>query len=107
MNKMRRKEIYKVVERLYKLENESDIDKLHEQLIDIIEDIEYILSEEESCKDNIPENLQNGARYEESEHSCDCMENAISELECIEDDNELEPIITAINAAVDYLNDAT
>jgi uncharacterized protein Yka (UPF0111/DUF47 family) len=106
MNKMRRKEIRAVIKKLYELTNETDINKLCEQLADVLEDIEYILSEEECYKDNIPENLQNGERYESSEYSCDCLENAISELEYVDSDDELNTIIAAINTATDYLNDA-
>lgn len=107
MNKMRRKEIYAVIARLNGLTLENDMEKIHEQLLDIIDDIELILSDEECYKDNIPENLQNGSRYEESEYSCDCLQDAINELEYVEDEEEKESIVLAINSAVDYLNDAT
>ena len=106
MNKMRRKAIYRIIARLNALMLEDDIEKLHDQLADIIEDIESILNDEECYKDNIPENLQNGSRYEESEYSCDCLQDAINELEYTEDEEEKETIMTAINSAVDYLNDA-
>lgn len=107
MNKRRRKEIYAVITRLNGLTQENDVEKIHELLADIIEDIDLILNDEECYKDNIPENLQNGSRYEESEYSCDCLQDAISELEYVEDEEEKECIVSAINSAVNYLNDAT
>ena len=107
MNKRRRKEIYELVSRLYKLSADSDIETLHEQMADIREDIESILNDEECYRDNIPENLQNGSRYEESEYSCDCLQDAINELEYVEDDEDKEAIMAAIESAVDYLNNAT
>lgn len=107
MNKMRRKEIYAIIARLNGLTLENEVEKIHEVLLDIIDDIDLVLNDEECYKDNIPENLQNGSRYEESEYSCDCLQDAINELEYVENEEDKAEIVSAINSAVNYLNDAT
>ena len=65
MNKTRRKAISAVLE----------------QIEDLKTSLEELLSDEETYRDNIPENLQNGTRYEESEDAISDMEDAISNLE--------------------------
>lgn len=65
MNKIRRKAISAVLE----------------QIEDLKTSLEELLGDEETYRDNIPENLQNGTRYEESEDAISDMEDAISNLE--------------------------
>lgn len=60
MNKRRRTEIEKLIERLADLE--SDIDGLY--------------SEEEEYRDNMPENLQGSERYEAADSACDALSSA-------------------------------
>lgn len=106
MNKMRRKEIRQVISRLNKLLEELNLEDIRDIIADIIEDVELILSDEECYKDNIPENLQNGYRYNDSEYACDCLQDAISELEYIDGDEDVKSIIGYINSAINYLNEA-
>ena len=106
MNKMRRKEIRQVISRLSKLLEEFDLEDICDIITDIIEDVELILSDEECYKDNIPENLQNGYRYNDSEYACDCLQDAISELEYIDGDEDVKSIAGYISSAINYLNEA-
>ena len=67
MNKQRRKLI---VENITFLEN-------------IKNKLENILTDEEICFDNMPENLQGSIRGEESENAIDILSEAVEELESI------------------------
>ena len=109
MNKTRRKEIRAIIATLQKLAETittSTTSDIEEVLNDIIEDVEYILNEEECYKDNIPENLQNSIRYEESEESCDNLEEAISTLGYIDNDDSVDYIIKNIHESIQYLQGA-
>jgi len=110
MNKLRRKEIYEIIRRLYALctylKENKEID-LISMLSDIIEDIDFIFSDEECYKDNIPENLQGGYRYEAAEEACDNLESAKDSLEDIDEDDSIEDIMNSIEEAIDYLNEAS
>lgn len=51
------------------------------QLLEEAKDIlEEALNEEDEYRDNIPENLQNSERYEQSETYSDAMDSAINEI---------------------------
>ena len=64
MNDKRRKRISEVVARLESCST----------------DLESIKDEEDETRDNIPENLQNGDRYCESEECSDKIDDAISDI---------------------------
>jgi hypothetical protein len=103
MNKTRRKEIFKIIQKLNKLLsniNMVDIDQLILDIGEIIDEIQMVLDEEEGVRDNIPENLQGGFRYEESEDACDNMYDAISELEDIDDEYLQDEIEECISSAI-------
>ena len=53
-------------------------------------DLEDVYTEEESCRDNIPENLQNTEKYDDMCDIVDSLENAINIL----------------SEAIDYLENA-
>lgn len=106
MNKIRRKEIRQVISRLNKLLEGFSLENICDLIADIIEDVELILSDEECYKDNIPENLQNGYRYNDSEYACDYLQDAISELEYIDEEEDEKSIISYINSAIHYLNES-
>lgn len=109
MNKFRRKEIYNIIKNinqlLRNLENNA-IENIMQIIEELISLIESILDEEEMCRDNIPENLQSGYRYEDSENACDNLESAIETLEDIEDDATKEDIIDALLSVLNYLNES-
>lgn len=73
MNKVRRKSLASV----YEL-----IERAKEQL-------EELLAEEEECRDNMPESLQDTERYERMEEACSNMEEAVEGLESALEDIEL------------------
>lgn len=60
MNKVRRKRLTEIKEKLEMLQNE----------------LEDIADEEEDYRDNIPENLQGSERYEKAEQACDALSYA-------------------------------
>ena len=66
MNKIRRKEIYTVCNKLETFKNIQASER-RSNLTDIINDIEMILSDEQYYMDSIPENMQGGSKYEKAE----------------------------------------
>lgn len=76
MNKIRRKSLLEI------------IDKLEDLNITL----EYLKQEEEQYRDNMPENLQGSERYQQSDEACDNMDDAITSL---------EDAINAIEAAIE------
>jgi hypothetical protein len=106
MNKRRRKEVFKIIQNLNKLLSELDsydVDEIVMLVQEAIDEIQLVLDEEECVRDNIPENLQNGYRYEESEDACDNLSDAICELEEIEDESSKEEIQEYISDAIKNL----
>lgn len=98
MNNKRRREIYEIAMKLLSMKN-KDIDALN----DIIKDIDYIQDEEEDYRDNIPENMQGGSRYERADEACDNLSYASSYVsEAIDSDDWNE----YLQKAVEHLNDA-
>ena len=80
MNKHRRKAIYNCI----KLLSSQDPD-----LESIEYDITSILEEEDEYRDNMPENLQGGERYSDSEAASDSLNDAILYIQdAISDENE-------------------
>lgn len=65
MNKERRKRIQEVANQIDSLKGE----------------VEDILSEEEEYKENIPENMQGGERFETAEAACDNLQSAVDNIE--------------------------
>lgn len=64
MNKVRRKNLQSIIDRLE----------------DIKADLEEITYEEEEYRDNIPENLQGGEKYERADEVCDSLNDAADTL---------------------------
>ena len=64
MNKIRRKKLSEIIDRIQAITN----------------DLENILSEEEDYRDNMPENLQSSEKYETSDNACSFMQDAIDNL---------------------------
>jgi flagellar biosynthesis chaperone FliJ len=61
---------------------------LYGQLAEIKDQLDGILSEEEDYRDNIPENMQSGERYEKIDDACNSLSEAVEFVEnaydCIE-----------------------
>lgn len=64
MNKVRRKNLQSIIDRLE----------------DIKADLEEITYEEEEYRDNIPENLQGSEKYERADEACDSLNDAAHTL---------------------------
>lgn len=92
MNNTRRKEIRNIIDELETMAGRLD---------DLYSWLDELKSEEEEYRDNIPENLQGGIRYEESEEASDNMEYASDALY----DLSLE-MTNYIEDAISYLENA-
>ena len=109
MNKVRRRGIRANITKLYELVQtikETGLSEIEDKLADIIEDLEYFLSEEECYRDNMPENLQNGFKYERAEEACDNLQDAVDILAYIDSSDTIEYAINNIDEAVNCLNNA-
>ena len=107
MNKVRRKEIFKIIQMLNKLLSNMyniSISDIVVELESIMDYIQIVLDEEECVMDNIPENLQNSYRYEESENACDNLNDAINEIEEIDDECDKMEITETITNVIGCLN---
>lgn len=62
-------------------ERRKALSKIKNRIEDIREDIEQLLDEEQECFVGIPENMQNGERYEKSENAISALEEVIENLE--------------------------
>lgn len=109
MNKLRRKEISSIINDLIQLLLDIESSKV-EDIIDKIEDIadnvQCVLDDEETYRDNVPENLQNGVRYQNSEDACDNLEDAADSLFGIEISDKKEYIVKMVSSAINSLNNA-
>ena len=94
MNKNRRKELCAVASKLLLLKR-TENDNIEEDLDAIKNNLSMILYDEESYMDNIPENFQNGYRYQMAEDACNNIENAIDAL----DDGDIDDAISYIYGA--------
>ena len=102
MNKQRRSEIYIIIRKILSIVQNGICDK--DKLTDILADIEYIQNEEEDYRDNIPENMQGGDRYERADEACDNMSYACDYVsEAVDSDDWID----YLKKAVEYLNDAS
>ena len=112
MNKLRRKEIHLICNRLSNLQKTIQIDSFYKdavkaELDNIYSDIDFVRSDEECYMDNIPENLQGGYRYEAAEEACDNLENAMDSIyEAKENVNSKTDILKYIDKAIEYLYNA-
>lgn len=110
MNKIRRKEIYSIIKQLndvlQKLK-EGNVQYFLDNIDSIMDAIECVLDEEEDYQDRVPENLQSGWRYEESENASDNLRSALDELEEIDEDDGAKDIMSNVSNAINYLDQAT
>ena len=56
------------------------IEEIRDRLAEISDEIDEILGEEEEYRDNIPENLQGGERYERAEEAVSNLSSATDSL---------------------------
>ncbi len=67
----------------------------------ILEELRDLLYEEEDVRDNYPESLQDTDAYNTMDESCDYLEEAIDELEAMEEDDEDYDGVVDILASID------
>ncbi|WP_086348502.1 hypothetical protein [Candidatus Enterococcus clewellii] len=63
------------------LRRKREIEKIQNEMQELLERLEEIQEEEEEYRDNMPENLQESFRYEESEEASGNLDDAYSEIE--------------------------
>lgn len=90
MNKQRRKQISEVVSR---------VESVQAELESLLDDIQGIIDEETEYRDNIPENMQVGDRYEMADHACCELEAAHETLDNAKD--SLEEVVSSLESAAE------
>lgn len=90
MNKQRRKEIQEVVKR---------VEAVQAEIESLLDDIQGITDEETEYRDNIPENMQGGDRYEMADHACCELEAAHDTLEQAND--SLADAVSSLESAAE------
>ena len=96
MNNKRRKEIKSCIVALCKTNSNIDV---------VLENLNDILMDEDYYRDNMPENLQGGIRYEESEEASDYLNDAISYLTDALDEDDIVYIDMLIEDLEDNIED--
>lgn len=99
MNKVRRKELNRVIGRLNSIQDKDD-------LYSCINILERLRDEEQDYYDNIPENLQYSQRAEASKYAIDSLDEAIDLLNELYDDEEFDKDDEWIQDAIDKIDDA-
>lgn len=89
MNKQRRKQISEVVSR---------VESVQAELESLLDDIQGIMDEEKEYRDNIPENMQGGDRYEMADHACCELEAAHETLDNAK--YSLEEVVSSLESAI-------
>lgn len=72
MNKARRRDIAKLVERIQSLQSDMEL---------LLEDLEAVRDEENEAFENIPENMQYSERYEKAEMAVENLDSAFDAFE--------------------------
>ena len=91
MNKQRRRIIYEINTRLEAVQGEME---------SLLDDIQAVIDEETEYRDNIPENMQAGERYENADSACDSLQSAYDTLEGAKDN--LDDVRSSLEEATDY-----
>lgn len=106
MNKVRRKTLESIQEKLKGFRSETDF--LGGVLEEFREDIESVMEDEEMAYDNLPESLQDAERGENMQSAIDAMGNAIDSVdEAISAlENAIDEIDGLLNEASDNLQEA-
>lgn len=104
MNKQRRSRIKIICENLNHLSEETEKAKLLAECSSIKSEIDDVQSDEEDAFDNMPENLQDSIRGEESQDAIDSLQNASDALDELSEDSSIDDIYKAIDIAEDEMN---
>lgn len=98
MNKSRRNELSKIIRRLNTMQDK-------EGLYDLIDELDTLKDEEQDYYNNIPENLQNSQRAQDSEQAIDNLEEALDLLNEVYNANEIDDDL--IQQAIDKIEEAS
>ena len=93
MSDDRKKKVDTIKERLLAVAREFDFIK---------GDIEDILDEEETDRDNIPKNMQNSDLYDKADTTCDALNSAIDSMDTLISAGPLD----IIDEVLEYLDNA-
>lgn len=88
MNKIRRKAISEIIEKIEALQTEME---------DILSDIETVKDEESEYFENIPENLQSSERYEIAESAVENLESAYDTFDDMK--SSLDDVLSSLEEA--------
>lgn len=98
MNKSRRNELSKIIRRLNTMQDKED-------LYGLIDELDTLKDEEQDYYDNIPENLQNSQRAQDSEQAIDNLEEALDLLNEVYNADEIDNDL--IQQAIDKIEEAS
>jgi ATP-dependent helicase/DNAse subunit B len=87
MNKLRRKELTRIIEKLERLEALR---------LEIKDELEAVLEEEQEAFDNLPESLQESERGQQMQEYIDAMDGALDELDAYDHDSVYAPLFDII-----------
>ena len=99
MNKLRRQQLLSIINDLRSVQDSGD-------LYSCINELDNIKYDEQYYYDNIPENLQNSQRADDSAQAIDNLEDALNLLNQAYDTNQLGKNSKLILQAVDKIEEA-
>lgn len=97
MNKQRRKEISRIINKLHEISTKKDLEEC-------INDLDNVLYDESESFENIPENLQDSQRAIDSENAIGTLEDVLDELNNACDDGDEDDWQDAAEYACDELS---
>lgn len=87
MNKLRRKELSRIIEKLERLEALR---------LEIKDELEAILEEEQEAFDNLPESLQESERGQQMQAYIDAIDGALDALDEYDHDSIYDPLFEIV-----------
>lgn len=88
MNNTRRKAIKQTIDRFDSIRKK--LDELVSEFESVKSDVEDIQFEEEEYRDNMPENMQWGERYDKADNACTNLSDAVDALNDMIDDLDFD-----------------
>jgi predicted RNase H-like HicB family nuclease len=100
MNKSRRNALSKIIRELNVIQNKNGLDGL-------IDELDTLKEEEQDYYNNIPENLQNSQRAQDSEQAIDNLEEAVDLLNEVYNSDEAEIDSNLIQEIINMIEEAS
>jgi predicted RNase H-like HicB family nuclease len=100
MNKSRRNALSKIIRELNVIQNKNGLDGL-------IDELDTLKEEEQDYYNNIPENLQNSQRAQDSEQAIDNLEEAVDLLNEVYNSDETEIDSNLIQEIINMIEEAS